>query len=128
MPIYDPVPPPDTRNVDPVFAVPPAGSSMQRQSQGKERRKEEQKQKKVRDYFHPLSKAVDASNRRLTERNLPYRFKVFKRWGDVFIELFILDENGNVREKQRKNISHSDFNRIIDDVVSVEGLFFDHSA
>jgi len=43
----------------------------------------------------------------------------------VYIELFILNSDGSVREKQRKNISHDDFNRIIDDVVSIEGLFFD---
>jgi hypothetical protein len=118
----------DTRNVDPIFAVQATGSSTQRQSRQKEQKQERPPQKKVRDYFHPLSKAVEASNRRLTERNLPYRFKVFKRWGDVFIELFILDASGKIKEKQRKNISQSDFNRIIDDVVRVEGLFFDHTV
>jgi hypothetical protein len=126
MPIDD-VNAPDLRNVDPIYAVRAAGSSTQRQSREKEQR-ERPPQKKVIDFFRPLSKAVEASNQRLTERNLPYRFKVFKRWGDVFIELFILDENGEVKEKQRKNISQSDFNRIIDDVSSVEGLFFDHTA
>lgn len=118
----------DARNVDPVYAVQSTGSSTQRQSREKEQKQERPPQKKVRDYFHPLSKAVEASNQRLTDRNLPYRFKVFKRWGEVFIELYILDANGKVKEKQRKNISQSDFNRIIDDVVQVEGLFFDHTV
>lgn len=117
------------RTIDPVYAVRPAGSSTQRE----DRKKEQQQppppvQKKVRDYFHPLSKAVDASNLRLAERHLPYRFKVYKRWGEVFLDLFILDDQGNVKEKQHRNISQSDFNRIIDDVVSVEGMFFDGTA
>jgi hypothetical protein len=128
MALNDAINAPDARNVDPVYAVQATGSSTQRQSREKEQKREPPPRKKVRDYFHPLSKAVEASNHRLADRNLPYRFKVFKRWGDVFIELFILDENGKVREKQRKNISQSDFNRIIDDVVQVEGLFFDHTV
>lgn len=118
----------DVRNVDPVFAVQAAGSSTRRQPREKEPKRERQPQKKVRDFFHPLSKAVEASNLRLSQRNLPYRFKVFKRLGDVFIELYILDANGNIKEKQIKNITQSDFNRIIDDVARVEGLFFDHTA
>jgi hypothetical protein len=128
MSLDDTTPSSELRSVDPVFAVQAAASSAQRQNRDNERRRERPPQKKVRDYFHPLSKAVDASNLRLVERKLPYRFKVFKRWGEVFIELYLLDENGTVKEKQRRNISQSDFNRIIDDVVQVEGLFFDRTV
>ncbi len=117
---------PDVRNVEPLFAVNPAGAPPQRQYRREERKQEKKEQKKVADFFHPLSKAVEASNRRLIERNLPYRFRVFKQWGEVFIELSVLDSGGKVIKKQRKNITQSDFNRIIDDVAQVEGLFFDH--
>ncbi|MBN1575257.1 MAG: hypothetical protein JW913_01800 [Chitinispirillaceae bacterium] len=123
-----PINAPDERNVDPIYAVQTTGSSTQGESRRNKQEQQRPPSKKVFDYFHPLSKAVEASNRRLTERNLPYRFKVFKRWGEVYIELYILDENGKIKEKQRKNISQSDFNRIIDDVVRVEGLFFDHTV
>lgn len=127
MPIDDLVNVPDVRNVAPIDAVQATRPSFERNPRQKEQQ-ERPPRKKVRDYFHPLSKAVDASNKRLAERNLPYRFKVFKRWGDVYIEMYVLDENGKVKEKQRKNISMGDFNRIIDDVAIIEGLFFDHMA
>lgn len=127
MAIDDAVNAPEVRNIDPINAVRAPRPSLDRNPQHKEQ-EQRRPPKKVRDYFHPLSKAVEASNERLKECNLPYRFKVFKRWGEVYIELFILDEQGHIKEKQRKNISHSDFNRIIDDVSMVEGLFFDHLA
>ncbi|MBN1759513.1 MAG: hypothetical protein JW863_14385 [Chitinispirillaceae bacterium] len=127
MAINDAVPPSDVRNVAPLDAVQATRPSLDRNPQHKEQQ-QRRPPKKVRDYFHPLSKAVEVSNERLKERNLPYRFKVFKRWGEVYIELYLLDEQGKVKEKQRKNISHSDFNRIIEDVSMVEGLFFDHMA
>jgi hypothetical protein len=121
--------PPD-RNVEPINLVQPAGSSTNNDGRKKEPPQPPPRPpgKKVRDYFHPLNIAVEATNRRLLERRLPYRFKVYKKWGEVYIDLTILDEQGNVKETQRKNISHDDFNRIIDDVASVEGLFFDHTA
>ena len=117
----------DVRNVAPLGAIQATRPSFERNPQQKEQQ-QRRPPKKVRDYFHPLSKAVDAANARLIERNLPYRFKVFKRWGEVYIELYTLDEKGSVKEKQRKNISHDDFNRIIEDVSQVEGLFFDYLA
>jgi hypothetical protein len=127
MAIDDTINAPEVRNVVPIDAVEGTRPSFERDSQEKQQQ-QRQKQKKVRDYFRPLSKAVEASNQRLTEKSLPYRFRVFKRWGEVYIELFLLDENGKIKEKQRKNISQSDFNRIIEDVSQVEGLFFDHMA
>ena len=127
MAVDDAVNAPDVRNVAPLDAVQAARPSLDRNPQHKEQQ-QRRPPKKVRDFFHPLSKAVDASNKRLEERNLPYRFKVFKRWGEVYIEMYVLDEKGKIKEKQRKNISHSDFNRIIEDVSQVEGLFFDHLA
>lgn len=79
----------------------------------------------VKDYFHPLSKAVEASNQRLIDKKLPYRFRVYKKWGSIYIELSLLDKQGNVTQKQRKNISGNDFIRLIEDVSLIEGLFFD---
>ena len=127
MAIEDTGPLPEVRNVAPLEAIQATRPSLDRNPQQKEQQ-QRRPPKKVRDYFHPLSKAVDAANARLLERNLPYRFKVFKRWGEVYIELYLLDAQGKIKEKQRKNISHDDFNRIIEDVSQVEGLFFDHMA
>ena len=112
--------------ITPMDAVVATHSSEDKSRQ--QHKKEHRPQKKVRDYFHPLSKAVEATNKRLVAKELPYRFNVFKRWGEVYIERCILNSDGSIRQKQQKNISHDDFNRIIDDVVSIVGLFFDQRA
>jgi hypothetical protein len=114
------------KSVAPMDAVLATRTSDNKQEQ--RQKKEPHTPKKVRDYFHPLSKAVENSNRQLALKQLPYRFKVFKRWGEVYIELCTLNIDGSIRHKEQKNISHDDFNRIIDDVVSIEGLFFDRHA
>lgn len=127
MAINDPITQSSVGNVGSIDAVQSTKPSLERNPQKREQR-ERPPRKKVQDYFHPLSKAVEASNQRLIERQLPYRFRVFKRWGEVYLELFILDDNGKVKEKQRKNITRSDFNRIIEDVSKIAGLFFDYHA
>ncbi len=127
MPADGTIIPPENRSITPVDAVQAARPFQERSNQDKER-KERHAPKKVRDYFRPLSMAVDASNRRLAERGLPYRFQVFKKWGEVYIEMAFLDEAGNIKEKQRKNISQNDFIRIIEDVTQIEGMFFDHTV
>lgn len=127
MAINDPITQSSVANVGSIDAVQSTKPSLERNPQKKEQREREPR-KKVQDYFHPLKKAVEESNKRLIERKLPYRFSVFKRWGEVYLELFILDDTGTVKEKQRKNITRSDFNRIIEDVSKIAGLFFDYHA
>jgi len=125
--LVDDIPPVGTNGaILPLEAVVATTSSSQKEYPQK--KQHHHNQKKVRDYFHPLSIAIEATNKHLVDRHLPYRFRVFKRWGEVFIELCILNSDGTVRSTQKKNISSDDFNRIIDDVVSIEGLFFDQQA
>lgn len=126
MAVDDITPPREIRGINLSEAITAFDPDSQERQQGKKQEKHPKKQ--VRDYFRPLSKAVELSNKRLSDRKLPYRFSVYKKWGEVYIELFILDDNGMVKEKQRKNISYDDFNRIIDDVVAIEGLFLDYRA
>lgn len=113
------------RSVAPIDAIHSPTSSDQQHSRKKGNQQQQTPRKVVRDYFHPLSKAVEASNQRLTDQKLPYRFRIYKKWGSVYIELSLLDKQGNATQKQRKNISGSDFIRLIEDVSLIEGLFFD---
>ncbi len=84
--------------------------------------------KDAREYFHTLEKAAEKSNEYCAKKGLPYRFRVYLENNDVFIDVVVLDRDGNVIEEKRKNISHEDFARIIDDVTNIEGLFFDGTA
>lgn len=113
------------RSVGAIDAIHSTTPSDQQNSRKKSDDQQHTPRKVVKDYFHPLSKAVEASNQRLIDKKLPYRFRVYKKWGSIYIELSLLDKQGNVTQKQRKNISGNDFIRLIEDVSLIEGLFFD---
>jgi hypothetical protein len=84
--------------------------------------------KDARAYFHTILKAAEASNEYCAKKGLPYRFRVYLENDDVFIDLVVLDKDGNLLEEKRKNISYEDFARVIEDVTNIEGLFFDETA
>jgi hypothetical protein len=99
-------------------------------SEGKERKQGRfaSAKKGTRRYFHTLSKAVERSNDYCAKKKLPYRFRVYQEHNNVFIDLLVLDSNGNVLEEKRKNVTEEDFSRLIDDVSNIAGLFFDGTA
>ena len=84
--------------------------------------------KDAREYFPTLEKAAAGSNDYCAKKGLPYRFRVYLENNEVFIDVEVLDKEGKVLEEKRKNISHDDFARLIEDVTSIEGLFFDETA
>ena len=117
----------DIRKVDSSEAIQGLG----RHTGGGKGQKHEQQpnlKKEVVEYFHTLSKAVAASNEILIKKGLPYRFYVYEDNGEVFIDMVVVDSAGRIIEKKKKNISHQDFQRLIEDVSSLEGLFFDLTA
>jgi hypothetical protein len=95
---------------------------------GKGRHRQEQEQKEPRDYVRTIVRAAEASNEKLVRANLPYRFFVYTEGEEVFINLVVLDQNGKVMSEKKKNISHQDFARIIEDLSQIEGMFIDKTA
>jgi hypothetical protein len=98
------------------------------EEKGKRHGHEPPPKKDAREYFHTLEKAAEKSNDYCAKKGLPYRFRVYQKDNDVFIDILVLDKDGNVIQEKRKNISHEDFARLIDDVTNIEGLFFDGMA
>ena len=84
--------------------------------------------KEVQDNFHDLSVAAETSNDKLADKGLPYRFCIYEDSDEIFIDLVVLDDKGSIIEEKRKNISHQDFSRLIEEIANNEGLFFDGMA
>jgi hypothetical protein len=114
------------RQVDGAFAI--KGLGKPRHDRQKKGRHQQGSFKQPRDYIHTIVKAAEASNEKLVKRNLPYRFTVYSEGDQVFIDLIVLDPGGKVISEKKKNISHQDFERLIEDVSQIEGLFFDRTA
>lgn len=84
--------------------------------------------REAKDFFHTIEKAAENTNAVLIKKQSRYRFRVYRDNNDVMIDLVIMDEKGSVITEIKKNITHEDFVKMIDDVVLGEGLFFDSMA
>jgi uncharacterized FlaG/YvyC family protein len=104
------------------------GLGEKREQQKKDKQHQQSPFKESKDYVHTITKAAEASNEKLVRLNLPYRFSVYSEGEEVFIEIVVLDENGKTVTEKKKNISHDEFARLIEDVSQIEGLFFDTTA
>jgi hypothetical protein len=104
------------------------GLGEKRDQQKKEKQQQPNAPKQPKDFIRTITKAVEASNATLMRLSLPYRFRVYAEDEEVFVEIVVLDENGKVITEKKKNISHEEFARLIEDVSQIEGLFFDRTA
>ena len=84
--------------------------------------------KESKDYAKTIIAAVEASNQKLISLHLPFRFYAYTRDAEVFIDVLVLDFDGNIISEKKRNISHQDFERLIEDVSQIEGLFLDKTA
>lgn len=80
------------------------------------------------DHFGELSRAAELAHESLIRNRSPYRFCVYKEGKEIFIDLVILDSNGNVVETRKRNITHQEFYKWIEHIDKGEGLFFDSKA
>jgi hypothetical protein len=81
--------------------------------------------RETQDFFSTMEKAAKKSNEVLMQRGAPLRFTVYRKGGDVYIDLVRLDEHGQPTQTTTRKITHQDFDRWIEDVAQVEGLFLD---
>jgi hypothetical protein len=88
----------------------------------------EQQPKDSKNFMHTIGKAAESSNEKLVRLNLPYRFSVYAEGDELFIDVVVLDATGKVINERKKNISHQDFERLIEDVSQIEGVFVDLTA
>ncbi|MBD3392949.1 MAG: hypothetical protein GF418_12660 [Chitinivibrionales bacterium] len=102
---------------------------VQRREEREGRREGKERQKRRSgDYFRTLAKRAEASNEELEKKRLPYRFRVYQGGQKVFIDLVTLHASGKVKKTVRRNITDEDFDKWIEDLSSLEGLFLDTSA
>jgi hypothetical protein len=94
----------------------------------KGRHHSEQQPKDSKDYIKTIARAAEASNEKLVQLKLPYRFCVYVEGEDIFIDLVVLDKDGKIINEKKKKISQQDFERLIEDVSQIEGLYVDKMA
>ncbi len=77
------------------------------------------------DHFQNLAEAAEAAHKELEKNNSPYRFCVYEKDGDVFIDIVIVCERGEIKEIREKNITHDEFSVWLNHIEQGDGFFLD---
>jgi hypothetical protein len=82
--------------------------------------------KRVRDYLKTVKKRAQSTNQMFINQHLPYRLTVdLIGIDDIMIDLSILDKNGKVVRHSKRNVTHENFGRLMEDVSTGKGLLID---
>ncbi|GJQ58248.1 MAG: hypothetical protein D8M57_02830 [Candidatus Scalindua sp. AMX11] len=96
------------------------------------KRKKGDRDQKQRDEagsnFQHLVEAAEAAHTLLEKNHSPYRFCVYQKDEEVFIDIVIVGEGGEIREIRKKNITHDEFSTWINHIEQGEGFFLDVTA
>ena len=86
------------------------------------------KKEEAKDHFDELTRAAATAHITLVKNRSPYRFCVYKKEEDIFIDIVLLDDRGKIKETIKKNITHVEFQKVLQDIDLKEGLFFDRTV
>lgn len=79
-------------------------------------------------HFQQLYSATELANDVLEKDKSPYRFRVYQEGEEVFIDIVIIDDDGNIKETKKTNITHEEFTTWLNHIEQGNGLFFDITA
>ncbi len=113
--------------IDPIKQQKPPPDS-KRKKKGEEQEQEHKPKDEAGDHFQSLSDAAKLAHNTLKKNNSPYRFRVYQKDGEVFIDIVIIGEDGEIKETKKQNITHEEFSTWLDHIEQGEGLFFDTTA
>jgi hypothetical protein len=94
--------------------------------QERERRRHEKRH--PAEYMRTIGRAAKESNDQLARKGLPYRFCIHETDGKVEIDIVMLDGSGNIVKEVKRNITDDDFDRLIENIALIEGLFIDKTG
>jgi hypothetical protein len=81
-----------------------------------------------KEYMHTITQAAKTSNELLAKKGSRYRFCVYEDKESLMIDLVLLDEAGKIIKEVRRNITNDDFDKLLSNISSIEGLLFDSNG
>ncbi|MBN1522630.1 MAG: hypothetical protein JW928_08875 [Candidatus Aureabacteria bacterium] len=118
----------EPENVKEVYgteAVHPVREQSEEQRQKGGQKQLQKEKEEAKDHFEELSRAAETAHLTLMENNSPYRFCVYRENENIFIDIVLLNKQGKIDKVIKKNITHEEFHKILQDISLKEGLFFD---
>ncbi len=113
-----------------IRKVDPSESFSNQSEEKRKKRQEPQKKEKqeVKDFFEEIVESVERVHSILQQKNSPYRFCVYKDGGEIFIDIVIHDENKNIKNIIKKNITHDEFQEMIKSIENLDGFLLDYTV
>jgi hypothetical protein len=115
----------DDMNVPPVMPVEVPDRRVRDEPERKDRRRNREQRQKAKDCFKNLAHAAERAHVVLSKGGSPYRFCVYRDGEEIFIDIVILDENGEAQSLVQKNITHDEFLTWIRHIEEGRGLLLD---
>lgn len=78
----------------------------------------------VSSYVHTIERRIEFVNQDLLRKKRPYRFQIRKS-KKTFIDMEVLDNDGNIERIHSKEITESNYKSILDNLSSGEGFIFE---
>lgn len=87
------------------------------------------KKKKPKDeagrHFRELARKAEQAHQVLSQKKSPYRFCVYQKDGEVFVDVAIVDADSRTTEIYKRNITHDEFQSWMNLIETESGLIFD---
>ena len=115
----------DIRTVGKTVSTAYRDNSVDPEGKRKRGERERDRRDEAGDHFDELNRAAEITNDDFEKRNVPYRFYLRQEDGELFIELVVLDDEGNITEVNERNITHQDFSEWLSHIERGDGLFVD---
>lgn len=114
--------------VDPLLSI-EAVHPKQDVSNEEQKKKQNQSpfKEQNKDHFKELADAVEVIHKILIEKNVPYRFCVYREQDEIMIDIVKLNSLGKIIKTIKRNITHEDFYKWIEHIENQDGLVFDES-
>ena len=93
----------------------------------KQKKQPENSSQQARYHFEQLAEAAEESHNILVKEKSPYRFCVYRKEDEVFIDVVILDENGKIKEIKKSNITEDEFTTWLTHIHGGRGLLIDET-
>ena len=91
-------------------------------------KRQHRRRDEAKGHFEELSDAAERAHRKLEQMDSPYRFCVYEKDGQVYIDIVLLDAEGKISEVVKKNITHSEYSSWIEHIESGKGLLIDREV
>ncbi|MCK5706792.1 MAG: hypothetical protein KAI43_04005 [Candidatus Aureabacteria bacterium] len=119
----------DNKNIKEIFNIDKIHEKEETEDQNnKKQQTPDKKKEEAKDHFDELTRAAATAHITLVKNRSPYRFCVYKKEEDIFIDIVLLDDRGKIKETIKKNITHVEFQKVLQDIDLKEGLFFDRTV